>query len=419
MTARNDGSTVGVLPTATEPPARWQIAADLGYLREQGLVGEVVVTVRGEIIESVAVGATPDDDAIRVPGATLLPGLIDPHQHLEFSGEPGMIDELQRDPSELLALRSAGNAQRALSSGITTVVDCGGHAETILNLRAASQRGLQALPRIVSCGAPITTTAGHCHWLGGTADSVEDVIKRAREQIALGADFIKVMLSGGNLTKGSNPSALQYAPEILEALAQECRRLRRPLVVHVHSAHGFEIAAAAGATVLAHGTCMHPDGSVGASPELIQAAVDNGVAVDPTLLVGHARDGGALTPRGELRRQMLPSFRAMADAGVALFAGTDAGVPGIAHDDLPDAIESLVSDVGLPVETALAGASHLVADAFGLSECGSIEPGNLADLVLVPGDVANDRSILRRPLAVWKGGRLMTTSGPPVSGSGS
>ena len=386
----------------------WSVAADWAYLRTEGLVRDVVVHVRGSTVESVTVGQTRPDDAVYVPGATLLPGLLDSHQHLSFSGDADVIDHLKEDPSEMLALRSAGNAQRALASGVTTVVDCGGHAKVILALRDSSSQGLLALPRIVSCGAPITTTAGHCHWLGGIADSRADVIRRAREQIALGADFIKIMLNGGNMTAGTNPVELQYEAETMEALGNECRRLHRPLVAHVHSASAIEIAARAGATVVAHGTCMRQDGTVGATPEIIETLVENAVFVDPTIMVGRSPAvTGRRTARGQLRHEMLPSFGNMAGAGVRLLAGTDAGVPGIGHDSISGSIISLVEEVGLSIEDALAGATHLVADAFDLDTRGTIESGALADLVLIGGDLHDDLEYLADPVGVWRGGQFV------------
>lgn len=386
----------------------WSLAADWAFLRAEGLVRDVVVHVRGTSVERVTVGQTRPDDALYVPGATLLPGLLDSHQHLSFSGDAAVIDYLTEEPSEMLVVRSAGNAQRALASGVTTVVDCGGHVEVVLALRDSSERGLLALPRIVSCGAPITTTAGHCHWLGGIADSRTDVIKRARGQIALGADFIKIMLNGGNMTAGTNPAELQYEAEIMEALGNECRRLGRPLVAHVHSAGGIEIAARAGATVVAHGTCMRQDGTVGATPEIIDTLVENAVFVDPTLMVGKLPSAtGRRTARGQLRHEMLPSFGDMAGAGVPLLAGTDAGVPGIGHDSISGSIISLVEEVGQSIEDALAGATHLVADAFNLETRGTIENGALADLVLVPGDLHDDLDCLAAPVGVWRGGEFV------------
>jgi imidazolonepropionase-like amidohydrolase len=389
------------------PQDAWSVAADWAYLRSDGLVRDVVVRVRSGSIDAVTVGQSRPDDAIYVPGATLLPGLLDSHQHLSFSGDSSAIAYLTGDSSEELAIRGAGNAQRALASGVTTVVDCGGHAEVILGLRDSSARQVLALPRIVSCGAPITTTAGHCHWLGGIADSRSDVIKRAREQIAMGADFIKIMLSGGNMTAGTNPVELQYEPAVMDALATECRRLSRPLVAHVHSAGGIKLAAQAGATVVAHGTCMHNDGTVGVTPEIITALVDNDVLVDPTLMVGKPQSATDRSARGELRHDMLPSFSEMARAGVPLLAGTDAGVPGIGHGSISGSIASLVEEVGLSIEDALAGATHLVADAFNLEGRGTIEDGATADLALVAGDLHGDVGCLAHPLGVWLGGRLV------------
>src|SRR5205823_8424673 len=108
------------------------------------------------------------------PGCTLLPGLIDTHVHLVFSAadtNEAIIEQVGREPDEELYRRALANARSALRAGLTTVRDCGGKGRIVQRLRDAIRKGEAEGPDILSCGMPITTTRGHCHWLGLIADT--------------------------------------------------------------------------------------------------------------------------------------------------------------------------------------------------------------------------------------------------------
>jgi imidazolonepropionase-like amidohydrolase len=384
--------------------------------------GELVeghdVVVRGErilaVVERGHHGLDPSR-LVEAPGATLLPGLIDSHVHLTFSGDSGAVDNLLRDSVPAQLARAAGNAQRALARGVTTAIDCGGRTEVVIALRDGLAEGHLRGPRLLVSGSPLTTTAGHCHWLGGTADSADDLVRAMRLQVAAGVDLIKVMVTGGNITKGSNPLALQFPPESIAALARECARLGKPLVTHAHTAEAVELSAAVGARVIAHATCSVGDGAIVLSDETLEALVAGGSYVDPTLMVAHLAVGADTDPserRVEQRRAMLPLLRTMNRSGVPLLAGTDAGVPGVPHGSVSGSMVALHREVGLSVGDALLAGTRNAASAFRIDdEVGSIEPDLVADLLLVDGLVDVDFEAIERPLAVWQAGVLVASSG--------
>jgi imidazolonepropionase-like amidohydrolase len=400
-------------------PAEFAVTAGLTLLPGRGLAENVTVIVKeGRVAEIRESGSRRQLPAVVLdrPASTLLPGLIDSHIHLSFSGGPDPVADLVSASDVSVGMRSEHNAQVALASGITTVADCGARGGVVLELRNTVASGLVTGPRILACGTPITTTAGHCAFLGGCADSAEDVLREARRQVAAGADFIKVMMTGGNLTPGSNPLMLQFPPSVIEMLAAEARRLGRPLVVHAHSQEALAVAAMAGASIVAHATCQSPAG-IALTEATLKALVQAQTVVDPTITVGMPPPGdGASAPAGSerarIRAQMLPVFATMAGAGVPLLAGSDAGIANVPHNSAVRAVLALHTDVGLTLTAALDAGTAVAARALGLAEVtGSIAQGLAADLVLYDADLRQQPSALLRPTRVWLGGRLVAVDG--------
>jgi imidazolonepropionase-like amidohydrolase len=174
------------------------------------LLADPVIIVDGTTILAVdsQVAPPPDAQLIDLAGATLLPGLIDTHVHLAFDASADPVACLAaRDESTVLAAMSAA-AGTALRAGITTVRDLGDRDYLSLRLR-----GRDGLPTIVASGPPITTPAGHCHFLGGRTEPSPEAGRAAvRERADRGVDVVKVMASGGNLTPGTRPGAVTVHP---------------------------------------------------------------------------------------------------------------------------------------------------------------------------------------------------------------
>src|SRR5262249_43414277 len=190
-----------------------------------------------------AIGSTPQPtgNTVDFPGCTILPGLIDTHVHLVFSAlhsHAAIVEQVTGETDEQLLQRALASARVALHAGITTVRDCGGRGRIVQEVRDRIRRGQAEGADVLACGAPITTRTGPCHWLGLVADTQEEVCSAAERMLAEGADFLKVMATGGNMTPSSDPMRAQYDPQTLTAVADLGQRARRHTAAHVLSQAG-------------------------------------------------------------------------------------------------------------------------------------------------------------------------------------
>ena len=206
-------------------------------------IASPVVTVRGDRIVSVASlspGQTPPahDRLIDASGCTLLPGLIDTHLHLAPVQLPaGLPSTIDGDPASAF-LTAISKGQSALLGGVTTARDCGGPGMFNVRLRDARDAGLWVGPRLLASGYPLTTTAGHCHWMGGQRTTPKSLRRGVRLLAEHGVDFMKVMVTGGMTTPGSNPYRAQYSVEELRPAVEDAHRLDLRVAAHVLCTEG-------------------------------------------------------------------------------------------------------------------------------------------------------------------------------------
>jgi imidazolonepropionase-like amidohydrolase len=367
------------------------------------LVREGRIAARGA--EALALAA-PDAGVIDLAPYTLVPGLVDCHVHLIWSGAPGALWSANAESDEWLLLRATANAQKALRAGITTVRDCGGRGTTVLNLARAIREGMVAGPRIVASGAPITTTGGHCYYLGLEAEGIDAVRRALREMHRAGADFIKVMVTGGGGTPGSNVRASQFTREELRAMAEDAHRLGKRIAGHVHGTQGIAWAAEAGFDSLEHCSWLALEG-VGRDYDerVAEQIVRQGVYVCRTI-AGFERWGLEELGPGHRAWEDFRVLRNMVHAGVRLIAGTDAGIDQTDFQGLAATLETMVGLGEMTAAQALDAATRAAAEALGLGgEIGTLEVGKRADLIAVRGNPLEDVRSLREVKAVMRDGR--------------
>ena len=371
-----------------------------------------VVLVRGERI--VAVGAERDvvaagAVAIDLPGATLLPGLIEGHSHLLLHpyDETSWNDQVLRESYAERVARAVVHAGANLDAGFTTVRDLGtegaGYAD--VGLRTAIEKGAIRGPRMITTGRAIVATGSYGPKgfapeftvpQGAEEADGESLVRVVRDQIGHGADWIKVYADyrwgpGGE----ARPTFTQAELErIVEAAASSGRRV----VAHASTAEGMSRAILAGVATIEHG-----DGGTAA---VFRQMAERGVAFCPTVAAGWsiARYGGwrpGVDPEPARVAAKRASVRAALDAGTTICVGGDVGV--FSHGD--NALEAeLLVDFGMSPLAVVRGLTAGNADIFGLGDRGRIRAGLLADLVAVRGDPVQDVRALRDVIFVMKGG---------------
>jgi imidazolonepropionase-like amidohydrolase len=368
-----------------------------------------------------------------------MPGLIDGHQHLTLDKMlygPRAIGQMAdpRDTGEHRLVRACHNAQLALAAGVTTVRDCGAVDFSVLALRDAVASGSFVGPRILACGVPITTTAGH-FYSGWGVDTVEEARKAVRQLAARGVDFVKVMLSGGTTSPGTRISRSQYTQAELRALVDDAHRLGLPVAAHAISTDSIQLAAQAGVDTIEHCSWIGDDPCTTVTDEsAVQAMRANGVSVDHAIIprpyLFPNERSVAISPEEAWWLAMLhvrwPFLHIMREQGVAVFLGTDAAFgPWPETDDWPGfqelarAIEIMVSWAGFSPLDALALATREAAKGLHLDrEIGTLEPGKRADLVLLAGDPLADICAVREVAMVFRDGNLVAEQGQIVLAGG-
>jgi imidazolonepropionase-like amidohydrolase len=355
-------------------------------------------------------------DLTYLPGATLLPGLIDVHTHLSGNSEPDALDRLPGlTPDELDATIEQALAAQ-LTGGVTAVRDLGDHRWAVVDRHRARPSG----PTVVAAGPPITSLDGHCAAMGGATSGVDGLRRAVRERAERGADLVKIMASGGVLTPHTDPRAGQFSREELRAVVDEAHRLGLPVTAHAHGLDAVEDCVAVRVDGIEHCSLLGPDG-MRTAPELVAAIATARIAVCPTLGHDFGRWGGQPPPEvvaamrrtGATVEARLRQVGELHRGGVTLVSGVDSGIhPVKGHGSMPQAVIELVHS-GVPAVTALASATGLAADTCGLSgRTGRLRPGLDADLILVGGDPTRDITALRELRTVVSRGRPVTLPPP-------
>jgi imidazolonepropionase-like amidohydrolase len=378
--------------------------------------GPTTVVIEGERITAVG-----PDDHVDIPtgsgvalidarGQTIMPGLIDLHLHFTGDAHRDPYRRYLQPREEVRIIRGALDANAVLAAGFTTVRVLGhGTPNQAETLKRASDQRLIAAPRIFHAGWSLSQTGGHGNlaiWpyelveqlrpRSAFADGVTECRVAVRRNLGAGADWIKIYTTEGVITSPPHKQGLpNFTLQEISAMTEEAHRRGARVAAHATSPRGVLNAVRGGVDTIEHGA-PNPDGG------WLQEMASAGVYLIPTLTVfASAAKAEGYPPEiaGRLQqwhRGSLATVAAAKELGVKIALGTDDGRSPLAGQNAWE-MELLVEAGMTPME-AIQAATRTAAEALGLEgHLGTIEPGKVADVLIVDGDPSRDISVLRSP----------------------
>ena len=389
------------------------------------------VIVDGQTITAVldVSDITPESEVTRLEGMTLMPGMINCHEHPLMYSDDYQMAHLQAS-SAYKALKGLATLQRLLLHGWTGVRVLGDIDKYYANqdLRKVIEEGVFTGPRITGAGHYISITGGggdinfaspeQCLCTDGLiADGSEEMVKAIRTEAKYGADWIKLLVTGAFMTVGDNPKNVAFSPDELRSAVEEANRLNLPVAVHAHATAGIKQAVKAGVRSIEHGTYL--------DPECIELMVEHGTYLVPTIYIGDYYGKIRKLRAQEKNDDYYQNYRGKFlnligkahQAGVPIAVGLDLGGYNIDPIHFVGEFAVLV-EAGLSEMEAIQAGTRVAADLLMWDNLGTIEDGKLADMIAVEGNPTEDIRMLEKVGFVMLDGKVVKSPDTPASLNG-
>ncbi len=365
------------------------------------------ILIEGKYIKEISSSKIDTKENVNVIDGNdnyVLPGFIDCHAHILAKGFHK--EENMANPLAIHFYNGVPHGKQTIDAGVTTLRDCG---SADLGVKLAQQRGLFTAPKLEICVTPLVMTGGHFDLMlpsgfdmeimypgfpKGRCDGPSEVLKKTREVKRAGADFIKVMCSGGVLTANTSPEFSQFNMDELQTIVNEAKVTNSKVSAHCHSLEGMNKCIDAGFSSIEHGTFIDSKTS--------KKMAENEVTLVPTLLVHqYLYDNGfpswdnyadeKLEKLKEIVKVHKENIKLAYEHGVNIVMGTDSGV--IPHGHNLKELINLV-DIGMTPKQAIASGTTKAAEFIGRDDIGSIFEGKCADMIFVEKNPLIDIAIL-------------------------
>jgi imidazolonepropionase-like amidohydrolase len=411
--------TLAITQAIAAPSGALHCAKMLDVRTGQTLTNQTISFTNG-IITAIGPGTPTTPSAADLKNLTCLPGLIDAHVHLTSdptnSGYQGLGVSVPR--ATLIGVK---NARITLQAGFTTVRNVGANAFEDVALRDAIAAGDIDGPRMQVSGPPLGITGGHAdenllpyefHYTAqGIADGPWAARSKVRENVKYGVDLIKIMASGGVMSKGDQPGAEQYSLEEMQAIVTEAHKLGRKVAAHAHGTQAIKDAIIAGVDSVEHASLIDDEGISLAKAKntyLVFDIYNDDYILSEGLKAGMLQE--TIDKEKTIGRAQRENFRRAHAAGALIAFGTDAGV--YPHGDNARQFSKMVQWGMTPLE-AIQAATLAAAKLMGWQDkVGALAPGFYADIIAVEGDPMAEIRTLEHVRFVMQGGVIKKT--PPL-----
>jgi imidazolonepropionase-like amidohydrolase len=411
---------VAALGQSEQPQSkRSRVVIQAGRLldvRTGSYAANMFILIEGDRIVSLASSGPDGIPVIDLSGQTVLPGLADCHSHILGNPRDQSPTGGLRMSSPMAALWGAHNLQIWLDHGFTLLRDAGESDQAYgqLALRDAIKEGLIRGPRIVSAGNFISVTGGHgdadvlspdqaLPRRPNLADTVDEASEAVRRDIKYGADWIKLMATGGVMDPISDYNVQELSEAQMARAVEVAHRAGKHVMAHAEGAEGIKAAVRAGVDSIEHGTMLDEEGA--------QLMEQHGTWLVPTLFafqhgveegISLGADPVSLEKGKAILSAQQPAFERALQHHLKIAYGVDDD-PNFVAKEFSALVRGGLSPLG-----ALQAATVNAADLLGTSrDTGSIEPGKYADIVAVTGDPLKDITVMEHVVFVMKGGELI------------